>query len=81
MAETKKKEEVKDKTAPEVNREKVTTELNDLNNEYKSLVQKRQGLINELKGVEEELCKKIGAFQALRKLLGDGVTVNNGEGK
>jgi chromosome segregation ATPase len=52
-----------------IHKDSIQAEISQLNAQYKSLVHKRQALIKELQGVEEEMFKKAGAYQALKQLL------------
>jgi len=50
-------------------RQTIEKEIQDLNIQYKGLVQQKQQLGAQLRNVDEELLKKVGAFQALKALL------------
>jgi len=51
------------------NVKEIQDELAKLTVEYKTLFQKREGLIKDLNKITEDICKKTGAIQALQDLL------------
>ena len=50
-------------------RKKILMEIQVLNTEYQELVKVKQGLVKQVKVTDEEILKKIGAYQALKKVL------------
>ena len=50
-------------------RDLIISEQHELNVQYKGLIQRKQQALAEMQKLDEEILKKIGAFQALKKVL------------
>lgn len=50
-------------------RDTIISEMHELNIQYKQLIQQKQQVGSQLQKLDEKILKKIGAFQALKKLL------------
>lgn len=50
-------------------RKKILMEIQALNTEYRELTKVKQQLIKKVQATDEEILKKIGAYQALKKVL------------
>ena len=64
-----------------ISRKAIQDEIVALNEQYKTLMQRKQALVKQFNTVDEELLKKMGAYQTLKKLLDKLPIVNcNPEG-
>lgn len=52
-------------------KKRILAEIQELNVKYKGFAHKKQKLMKELNTVDEEILKCMGAYQALKKLLGE----------
>ncbi len=50
-------------------RDLIISEIHELDINYKGLSKRKQEIMNELRRVDEELLKKMGAYQILKKIL------------
>lgn len=62
---------------PRTEKERLQFAINGLSIEYKNLVQKRKDVIKDLQKVEEEILKKVGAYQELKKLLDKAIAAED----